>query len=138
MKAIRHAYTRHPWFALVLDIVVVLFFATRGRVSHEMGIDVSGILSTGMPFLTALLLGWVALLLVGRNGSVAAAPTRLWLGGIVIWAFTVAGGVLLRVLAGDTAAMPFVLVTAGVLAALFLLPRLLLHSDRALRATAAG
>jgi hypothetical protein len=45
---------------------------------------------------------------------------RLWPNGVCIWLITVAGGMALRILSGETAALPFVAVTIVVLA-LFLL-----------------
>ena len=131
MKAIRAGYTRHPWIALLLDIAIVIFFATRGRASHDLGIGMLEILLTAMPFLLALVAAWIFVGIAGQLRIVLLAPTRLWAAGVIIWVMTVFGGVGIRLMTGDTAAMPFVLVTAGLLGALFLLPRLLLHSDRA-------
>lgn len=88
------------------------------------------ILLTAMPFLLALVAAWIFVCAAGQLRIALLAPTRLWAAGVIIWVMTVFGGVGIRLMTGDTAAMPFVLVTAGLLGALFLLPRLLLHSDR--------
>ncbi len=55
----------------------------------------------------------------------------------MIYAVTLTSGLALRILFGATAALPFILVTAGVLAVFLILPRLLLHSKRALGAATA-
>ncbi|WP_312673594.1 DUF3054 domain-containing protein [Microbacterium sp.] len=95
--------------ALLVDAVLVLVFAAIGRASHQE--DPAGFLLTAWPFLVALLLGHAAaLLLPGR-------PRRPWSlsWGAVVWAVTVVGGMLLRLLSGDTAEVPFVIVATLVL-----------------------
>lgn len=90
--------------ALILDAVFVLVFAAIGRVSHQE--DPGGFLVTAWPFLVALLLGHlVAALLPSR-------PRRPWslLWGAVVWIVTVVGGILLRLVSGDTAQVAFVIV----------------------------
>jgi Protein of unknown function (DUF3054) len=103
------------WVSLVLDAVLIILFATLGRRTHESGLDWGGILWTALPFLVA----WAV-------GTAATLPRRtwprLWPAGVVVWAVTVVGGLLLRVAWGDTAALSFQLVTAGVLG-IFLLGR---------------
>lgn len=95
--------------AVIVDAVLVLIFAAIGRASH--GEDPAGFLLTAWPFLVALLLGHaVAALLPSR-------PRRPWslAWGGVVWGVTVVGGLLLRVAAGVTAQVPFVIVTTLVL-----------------------
>lgn len=90
--------------ALILDAVLVLIFAAIGRASHSE--DPAGFLLTAWPFLVALLVGHaVAALLPAR-------PRQPWslLWGVVVWIVTVAGGMLLRVVSGDTAEVPFIVV----------------------------
>ncbi|WP_407358546.1 DUF3054 domain-containing protein [Microbacterium sp. LTA6] len=90
--------------ALILDAVLVLIFAVIGRASHSE--DPAGFLLTAWPFLVALLVGHaVAALLPAR-------PRQPWslLWGVVVWIVTVAGGMLLRVVSGDTAEVPFIVV----------------------------
>lgn len=90
--------------ALILDAVFVLVFAVIGRASHQE--DAGGFLITAWPFLVALLLGHaVAALLPAR-------PRRPWslLWGVVVWVVTVVGGILLRLVSGDTAQVAFVIV----------------------------
>ena len=100
--------------ALLVDAVFVLVFAAIGRASHQE--DPAGFLLTAWPFLVALLLGHAAAL------ALPARPRRPWslLWGAVVWVVTVAGGMLLRVLSGDTAEVPFIIVATLVLG-LFLL-----------------
>lgn len=95
--------------ALLLDAVLVLVFAVIGRASHQE--DPAGFLLTAWPFLVALLLGHAAALLL------PARPRRPWSlpWGAVVWAVTVAGGMLLRLVGGDTAEVPFVIVATLVL-----------------------
>lgn len=100
--------------AVVVDVVLVLIFAAIGRASHQE--DPGGFLLTAWPFLIGLLLGHlVAALLPGR-------PRRPWSlpWGAVVWVVTVAAGMAVRMLAGDTAEVPFVVVATLVLG-LFLL-----------------
>ncbi|WP_431074164.1 DUF3054 domain-containing protein [Microbacterium phyllosphaerae] len=95
--------------ALVLDAVLVLVFAVIGRASHDE--DPGGFLLTAWPFIVALLVGHlVAALLPGR-------PRRPWslTWGVVVWAVTVVGGMLLRVVSGDTAQVAFIIVATLVL-----------------------
>lgn len=95
--------------AVIVDIVLVLVFAAIGRASHDE--NPAEFLLTAWPFLIALLVGHlVAALLPGR-------PRRPWsvLWGAVVWIVTVAGGMLIRVLSGDTAEVPFIVVATIVL-----------------------
>lgn len=98
--------------AVILDALFVLIFAAIGRASHDE--NPAGFLLTAWPFLVALLVGHlVAALLPGR-------PRRPWsvLWGAVVWVVTVAGGMLVRVLSGDTADVPFIIVATIVLGVL--------------------
>jgi drug/metabolite transporter (DMT)-like permease len=98
--------------ALLLDAVFVLVFAAIGRASHDE--NPAGFLLTAWPFLVALVVGHLVAALLPRR------PRRPWglAWGAVVWVVTVAGGMLLRVVSGDTAQLPFVIVatiTLGVL-----------------------
>lgn len=95
--------------AVIVDIVFVLVFAVIGRASH--GEDPAGFLLTAWPFLVALLIGHIVAVVLPRR------PRRPWslAWGAVVWAIAVAGGVLVRVLSGDTAEVPFVIVATIVL-----------------------
>lgn len=115
--------------ALIVDALFVLIFAAIGRASHEE--DPAGFLLTAWPFLVALLVGHlVAALLPGR-------PRRPWslLWGAVVWIVTVAGGMLVRVLSGDTAEVPFIIVATVVLGVLLIGWRAIAALVRRRRAT---
>jgi hypothetical protein len=96
--------------AFVVDAVLVLIFAAIGRASHQE--DPLGFLLTAWPFLVALVAGHVIAALVPMR------PRRPWsLGwGVVVWFVTVAGGMLLRIVSGDTVETPFIIVASVVLA----------------------
>lgn len=95
--------------ALVVDAVLVLIFAAIGRASH--GENPIGFLLTAWPFLIALVIGHALAALVPMR------PRRPWsLGwGVIAWVVTVAGGMLLRIVTGDTAETPFIVVASIVL-----------------------
>lgn len=95
--------------ALIVDAVLVLIFAVIGRISHDE--DPAGFLLTAWPFLVALVVGHAAAALLPER------PRRPWavLWGVVVWVVAVAGGMLLRVLSGDTAEVPFIIVATIVL-----------------------
>lgn len=100
-------------YTAAADIVLVLLFALSGRGSHSESLTIGGVLATAWPFLAALAAGW----LITRMWK---APLRLWPQGACLWLITVAGGMLLRIVSGNTAELPFVIVATLVLA-LFLL-----------------
>lgn len=92
---------------LLLDLLVVVAFAAAGRSSHMDGVTVTGVTTTAAPFLAGTVGGWLL-------ARAAQAPTQLRT-GVVVWAATVAGGLLLRTTGGDSPAGSFVLVTVVVL-----------------------
>lgn len=95
--------------ALIVDAVLVLVFAAIGRASHQE--DPGGFLLTAWPFLIALVVGHALAALVGSG------PRKPWslLWGLIVWVVTVAGGMLLRMVSGDTAEVPFIIVATIVL-----------------------
>ncbi len=105
-------------YAAAADIVLVVLFALSGRSSHSESITAAGVLETAWPFLAALAAGW----LIVRDWK---APLRIWPQAVCLWLITVAGGMLLRIVSGNTAELPFVIVATLVLA-LFLLGHRLL------------
>lgn len=94
------------WTTLTLDLLVVLVFATIGRLSHAEGADPSGIASTAWPFVVALVGMTVALLGMKR-------PTEQLLNGGIIWLGTLAFGMWIRANSGDGVQLSFVVV-AGI------------------------
>ena len=131
MHSLRARYTGTPWTPFVIDAVLVVVFAVLGRGSHAESLDPLGVLGTAAPFLGALLLAWAIVRLTGMR------PAAPWPSGAVVWLVTVSSGLALRILFGATAAVPFILVTAGTLAVFLILPRLLLFSRAAADAGAA-
>lgn len=107
---------RRNWIALfIIDLLLVAVFAALGRRSHTEGLDAAGILGTAGPFLIALAI-FSCITMVWRE------PNRIWPHGIVTWIGTVALGLIIRVVGGDTAATPFIIVATIVLG-IFLLGR---------------
>ena len=90
--------------ALLADIVVVIVFAAIGRRAHEESNALVGALDTAWPFLAGAAVGWLITLAAKR------CPLQAFPGGVIIWVSTVAVGMLLRQLTGDTTAWQFVLV----------------------------
>ena len=105
-------------YAAIADLVLVVLLALSGRSSHSESLTAAGVLQTAWPFLAALAIGW----LVCRMWR---APLAIWPQGVCLWLITVAGGMALRILSGNTAELPFVIVATLVLA-LFLLGHRLL------------
>lgn len=95
---------------IIVDLVCVLVFAVIGRASH--GLDPVGVLATAWPFLLACLIAWAAIVLVRLKGFG-------WREALIVWLITWIGGVVLRLVSGDTAAWAFVTVAALVLGAAF-------------------
>lgn len=107
---------RRTWIALfIIDLLLVVIFAALGHRSHEEGLDAAGVLGTAAPFLIALAV-FSCIAVVWRE------PSRIWPHGVVVWVGTVSLGLVVRVLAGDTAAAPFIVVATIVLG-IFLLGR---------------
>jgi hypothetical protein len=91
--------------AFVVDALLVVLFAVIGRASHAESLSVAGVAETAWPFLVGLVAGW----LVTLAWRAPLAPLRTGLG---LWAVTVAGGMLLRLAAGQGAATAFIIVAA--------------------------
>lgn len=94
--------------AFVVDALLVVLFAVIGRASHAESLSVVGVAETAWPFLVGLVAGWLATL----AWRAPLAPLRTGLG---LWAVTVAGGMLLRLVAGQGVATAFIIVAAVVL-----------------------
>ncbi|GAA3630701.1 DUF3054 domain-containing protein [Microlunatus ginsengisoli] len=107
------------WTSALIDGLAVSAFAVIGRLSHGELTDLGGTWHTAWPFLAGAAIGTIAARAWRRPGS--------YVGGLVIWACTVVGGMVLRVLSGATIAVSFVLVTAITLAILLLGWRLVCH-----------
>ena len=100
------------WF-LTVDVAAVVLFVIAGRSNHQEALSPSGIATTAAPFLIALVLAWLA--------ARAWRTPLSWPTGLVVWAVTVAGGMLLRrFVFGDGIAAGFLLAGTAFLG-LFLL-----------------
>jgi hypothetical protein len=101
---------------LVLDLLLVGVFAVVGRLSHYGSLTATGWWTTAWPFLAGTLVAWAALAVLRRPPGAVASGVVVWLGALVV-------GMLLRQLAGQGTATPFVVVATLVLGALLVLPR---------------
>ncbi len=110
----RASAPRTPWAALGLDAALVILFAGLGRLSHAEGMSFLGLLGTAVPFLAGTLAGWAVLL--WRRPARPASLT----GGAIVWLSTVVIGMIVRVLAGGSTAVTFILVSL-VVTGLFLM-----------------
>lgn len=117
--------------AAVVDAAAIIVFVVIGRRSHAEGLDLVGIAGTAWPFLAGLAVGW----LVTRAWR---HPLAVWPTGVVIWAVTVGGGVVLRAAAGQGVELAFVIVAAVVLATLLIGWRLVTALVRWLSTRRAG
>lgn len=100
------------------DVVLVIVFAVLGHLSHYASISPAGIAGTAAPFLVAYLLSFILCFAWRR-------PAALIRTGVPLWVGTAAGGLLLRVLFGTSAALAFQIVSVVVLGLFLLTPRLL-------------
>ncbi len=107
----------------IADVALILVFAASGRRTHEHGVTVAGVLETAWPFLVAYATATLAV----RAWRSPGAP---WPTGVVLWVVTVAGGLVVRALAGGGVALSFQVVTLIVLGAFLLLPRVVLRVVR--------
>ncbi len=96
------------------DSLVVVLFAAIGRRSHEESDALTGVAVTAWPFLTGVVVGWVAVLAVRRSW-----PARVR-DGVPVWLATVVAGMVLRHVTGKGTAASFVVVATAFLG-LFLL-----------------
>ncbi|MFD5277805.1 DUF3054 domain-containing protein [Pseudarthrobacter sp. NPDC058362] len=112
---------RSPWpvaAVALTDAVLIMLFAAVGRGAHERGDVVAGVLLTAWPFLAGAAIGWLA-------SRAWLHPLKVRWAGVVIWLCSLAGGMLLRALTGQTVVLPFVIVAFLSLGVLLLGYRLL-------------
>ena len=98
--------------AAALDAGAIVVFAAVGRANHDEGIlgrGGSGLANTVWPFLAGAAVGWV--IAKGWTKPCAWRPT-----GVIVWASTLVGGMLLRLASGQGVRVSFVIVAAVVLA----------------------
>ncbi|MGB5113411.1 MAG: DUF3054 domain-containing protein [Mycobacterium sp.] len=102
-----------PLAALLTDLVCVVAFCSIGRRSHAEGLTVTGVAETAWPFLAGTLAGWAAARAWQR-------PANLYPTGLIVWAFTVVIGMLLRKATSAGTAGSFIVVASVTTAALLL------------------
>lgn len=102
-----------PALAAAIDLALVLAFCAIGRAAHSEAVFAPGFLVTAWPFAAGLAVGWAVVVLLRR-------PVEGLTAGAVVFAATVAGGMLLRAVSGQGTAAAFVIV-AIITLALFLL-----------------
>jgi peptidoglycan/LPS O-acetylase OafA/YrhL len=106
--------------AVVLDLCCVMAFVLIGRAGHSEGETIGGIATTAWPFLSGLLIGWVATR--GWRRPAALVGT-----GVGVWLVTVAVGMVLRVVSGQGIAVTFILVALAFLGLVMLGWRAVAH-----------
>ncbi|WP_299569956.1 DUF3054 domain-containing protein [uncultured Williamsia sp.] len=111
--------------AAVADVVAVLVFVVIGRINHDDGLTITGILSTLWPFLAGTAVGWsvgyvVAHVHTDQIGAPHFRPERVVPDGVITWICTVAIGMVLRDQFGQGIAVSFIVV-ASIVLGLFLL-----------------
>ncbi len=102
--------------AAALDAGAIVVFAAIGRANHAEGILGArgiGLATTAWPFLVGAALGWV--IATGWKKPCAWRST-----GVIVWASTLVGGMLLRLASGQGVQVSFVIV-AGLFLAAFLI-----------------
>ncbi len=109
--------------AAAADAVLILVFAAVGRDAHQRGDILTGVLLTAWPFLAGAALGW----LVARAWR---NPLSVRRAGLAVWLGSVAGGMALRAVTGQTVVLPFVIVALLSLGVLLVGYRLLLAGAR--------
>jgi peptidoglycan/LPS O-acetylase OafA/YrhL len=94
---------RHVAAAATADALLILVFAAVGRDAHQRGDVVTGVLLTAWPFLAGAALAWLAARAWRNPLSVRRAGLPVWFGALV-------GGMVLRLLTGQTVVLPFIIV----------------------------
>lgn len=89
--------------AALADAALILLFAGIGRDAHQRGDVVTGVLQTAWPFLAGAAIAWLGLRLW-------RGPLRVWPAGVAVWLGTVALGMVLRAMTGQTVVLPFIIV----------------------------
>ena len=96
---------------LILDIAATLVFTAVGRATH--GEDALGLLDTAWPFLVGLAGGWLA-------ARAWRQPRIIRFTSIIVWLSTVAIGMVIRALIGQSVESSFVFVSIVALGAFML------------------
>lgn len=99
----------------LIDVVVVLIFASAGRSTHETANTLTGIAHTAWPFLVGLVIGWF--ITKQWRHTLAGSPIALqiWPAAIMMSLVTWSIGLALRSITGSTNGGGFPLVSFGFL-----------------------
>lgn len=100
--------SRSVRLALVLDIALVIVFAVLGRASHAEALSPGGLLTTAVPFLLGLTVGWAVVVLV-RTWALG------WRAGVILVVASVTVGMAVRHLTGHGVSIAFVSVATSFL-----------------------
>ena len=120
------AHVKNLLGAAALDFVLVIVFCLIGRRSHDEAASMSGVVRTAWPFVGGMALGWA----VASRGKGGLTPEAVWPFGVIVWAGTLVGGMILRAVDDQGVAVSFVIVAGSVLAVLLLGWRLIFHAIR--------
>lgn len=105
------------------DAAAVALFIGLGRRTHDTS-GFAGYLTAVRPFLTALIVVWLALFVwqryIARGGPDVDRVLRVFPAGLLVWSVTAAGGLALRAAGGGGLSGGFPYVTFGVLGVLLL------------------
>lgn len=107
VRVSRKSSSSYVLIAIVTDAVLVALFTVVGYFTHERNFDIRGILDAAWPFLVALVAAWV----LTAMWEAPVAPFRT---GVGVWAVTVLGGMIVRIIIGDGTAGSFILVASGI------------------------
>lgn len=99
-------------FALI-DAAAVIAFVVIGRDTHEEGVTFGGVLTTALPFLIGMAVGWA----VTRSWT---TPTGLRSGAAVVFVTVVLGMLLRRYVFGAGTAVTFIVVASAFLTLMML------------------
>lgn len=115
MRSVQDAGRQFGMWVLI-DVVLVVAFAAMGYATHHGALSPAGVTGTAAPFLLAYAATAGVCCVWRRPMDIVRTALPLWLG-------TVVGGLILRILLGDSAALPFQIVTAAVLGLFLVVPR---------------
>lgn len=104
---------RHPWIPALIDLTFIVVFAAVGMSNHEETVNMATLAMVAWPFVAGAAIGWLVCL-AWKN---PAAPLRT---GIPVWILAAGGGMALRVATGGGFAVPFLIVTLLLLAAMLI------------------
>ncbi|XBH22355.1 DUF3054 domain-containing protein [Jonesiaceae bacterium BS-20] len=99
----------------LLDVAVVLVFASAGRSSHDATNNFAGILHTAWPFLIGLIVAWFITKQWKTTTAGSPVALQIWPAAIMMSLVTWAVGLAVRSFSGSTNAGGFPLVSLGFL-----------------------